>query len=725
MLVKILATNFLSWADLDFTIPQNITAIDGWNENDQTNEGSGKSGIFNAISWGAYGKLPKDTKIDDVIRTGERGCSTALIFDDVLGTEIHRTRNPNDLWLVQNGAEIRGKDAKETQTLIQKWLGISFDVFCQANYFAQNYDFKFLTSNQEARGVTFSEIQDLKVFDSAREKTHGMIKTEERGLLQLQHDAQLKAQEIVTAEKDVELEKAHIAAVKTKRDTDIAQLGNWIIAEEAQIRFRVEQKLSAIALLEKGIAAEKLVISGFREKHDATIKVKLDQIADLEKAAGEKMAGVAEVMALLDSIEIRDTSSLEAHLKELQAQIWDNQTQLKNVDRTLRERKFKQDRGETLGAKYQSLGGKIEELQAFIANPGENVCPTCKSVLGAGDTTHAQNEITEKVSERAAILAELGEIAEFLAGENPTKVYLEAKIEETRTFMAQFEEAIKAEKAKETQKRDYERDITQANIAIADLDYQIVEKQATVAVLKKTEIPQTSPALENLEKLLAEKRAELQFPDNAQLQVLHGRLEKLKAAPLDYDPQKLPLLILGVKDLQNTVANLGQLAEEKRVYIGRLETLKEGFREVKAHVFNSLLNELNARVGQYLGRLFEVPVSLRFTNEDLKIGHQILLDGEERSLGLLSGGQLRRFILASDLALSDIILARKGSKFGFTIWDEVMKGLSGPSMERVVGIFRDRKEPVLAVEHNDSFKQIVQNNVKVVSRNGISRFENS
>jgi DNA repair exonuclease SbcCD ATPase subunit len=161
-------------------------------------------------------------------------------------------------------------------------------------------------------------------------------------------------------------------------------------------------------------------------------------------------------------------------------------------------------------------------------------------------------------------------------------------------------------------------------------------------------------------------------------------------------------------------------AAESAARLIRLETLKEGFKEIKSYVFNGMLNEVNSRVQQYLMQLFEVPISVKFRNDNMKIETDVTFDGAERGLGLLSGGQFRRVSLAVDLALADAITARKGAQLGVTIWDEYMKDLSEQSMEKVLSLFEARNGATILVEHNSLFKNIVTSASFVRLSNGTS-----
>jgi exonuclease SbcC len=112
MLSKVLAENFQSWKNLQFMVSTGVTIIDGWNEDDQTSEGSGKSAVLNAISWNLFGKLPKDAKVDEVIKDGEDSCIVETHFSN--GDSIHRSRNPNELYIqLASGNIVRVKMPKK------------------------------------------------------------------------------------------------------------------------------------------------------------------------------------------------------------------------------------------------------------------------------------------------------------------------------------------------------------------------------------------------------------------------------------------------------------------------------------------------------------------------------------------------------------------------------------------------------------------------------------
>ena len=225
--MKIIAKNFLSWKELEFDITDGVTLIDGWNHDDNTSEGSGKSAVVNALCFGMFGKLPKDAKVDEVIRQGEKSCEINIITPDFT---IVRTRKPNEIFMEhKDRGRIKGKDAKETQKLIEEELGFSYETFMQTIYFAQNYGKKFITSSQEDKGRILSEVQDLQLFDRARADAQERQRDVRVNIIQVQSG-------LLSIEKDIVHVKEKITMLKTQSERETFQISQRIRKAEKQVK---------------------------------------------------------------------------------------------------------------------------------------------------------------------------------------------------------------------------------------------------------------------------------------------------------------------------------------------------------------------------------------------------------------------------------------------------------------------------------------------------------
>lgn len=187
MFNRIEAQNLFSWESLDFPIKKGFTQIDGWNFDDSCQEGSGKSACLNILVWVLYGKIPKDAKIDEVVREGQKNGVGVIHFED--GHTVVRSRKPNDLFIqTPEGEDLRGKDARETQQMVESLVGMGFDSFCQCIYYPQNYENKFITAPEEGKAKILSDVQDLTVFDKARKAAQERLREAKQALLGKERD---------------------------------------------------------------------------------------------------------------------------------------------------------------------------------------------------------------------------------------------------------------------------------------------------------------------------------------------------------------------------------------------------------------------------------------------------------------------------------------------------------------------------------------------------------
>lgn len=618
----------MSWGSLEFNLSKGVTLIDGWNEDDQTSEGSGKSAILNAMSWCLYGKLPKEVNIDEVIKRGQASCAVLLEFDD--GTTIIRSRKPNDLMMKRDDKVIKGKDARETQQLIQDYIGRTFESFCQTTYFAQNDTKKFLLSNQEEKGKTLSDIQDILVFDKARKEVQVLLKTETDKLTSLSN--QLK------------LDQSSLMNLQTQQ----SMVKSFLDQKEKQHKLHLE---------DLRVKRANLMLSVHKDSQN--IKHMSDQLQSINLQFLASQAEELENKKIALSVEARELSQKHSKMDELRKSV-----------------SSKENEGNRYAARYKSLSTKKESLDAYILNPTKK-CPSCGSELQNVDVSHAQKELNDISTEMNQILQMLEDISKYLDSTKiETNDELIQKYGQLTSALEEVNTSIRANKGQTDQ-------------------YTFMAN-----------------SLQNLQSQIDRS--------NQMIQEYDVSIENQKSPDLTQEFMQLGALETQEQVVNQKIAQLKLIEDQTKLYASQLEALKEGFKEIKSYVFNTALNELSYRANQFLSVLFQMPAQISFVNEDLKIETKILLGEEETSIGLLSGGQFRRFSLAIDLALSDMVSSRQNSKLGVLILDEYFKDLSETSMEKCLDLLKLRKSPVLLIEHNSIFKNIVDNTFFVRLEKGTS-----
>lgn len=632
MIKSVEAKDFLSWEHLKFDIEDGVTLIQGYNYDDETSEGSGKSAILNAISWCIYGKLPKETNIDDVIRTGQKSCmvQVELGYDFVV-----RTRKPNDLCIMKYDGtghnKIKGKDARETQKMIEDLFGLSFEAFCTSIYFAQNYDKKFITAAQEEKGKILSEIQDLELFNRARKETLELIKLEKSKIEKF--DNQLR---------EIQLKLNHA-------DQTILMLEQHRQSKIQESAARVDTLNRKHIDLTNKIEESKRIIQDLTNKNEF--------INESISETREK-----ETKDLIDTLKT-DISTIQAQLSMINQQ----KTILNNYISDINRYEKSQ----------VSTKRKIDKLILFIKDPSSE-CPTCGTVLKAKDTTHASTELAELEKEFSDIQIQINEVEE----KKKAHVIPDAK---------EIDDAIAG---------------ISNTIRVNEKELDMISESKKEKVMLENSISNSSNLLNQLSLEVGELITLINQETSVDLSEFdQGIAKQIKDKEL-------------VEDSQN---NIKLLKLEADRYMAKLETLKSGFKEIKTYIFNTVLNELMFKANRYLEELFEVQAKIIFSTEDMKINTQVILNGDSRPLGLLSGGQSRRFYLAVDLALSEIVLSRKGSKLDLRILDEYFKDLSESSMNKCLNLLERLGGSTILIEHNSLFQSIVDKTFKVELRDKVSR----
>lgn len=723
--MKIKAKNFLSWENLEFDVKKGVTLITGFNHDDGTPEGSGKSAILNALCFGFFGKIPKDALVDEVVREGTSNCEVEIIHDDFT---IFRGRKPNDLYLKKEGKIIRGKNSNETQEKIEKELGMSFETFCQSIYFAQNYPNKFVTANQANKGKILSELLDLEQFDRARDAAAKKAKPAKEALAAAIKDVERFEAILTENEKSTKNLDELIAEFQSQKVTRIQGLVKQLQGIETDAEAFVEQFEAdkaedltncdiQIKSLKKDLKAKKLALSELEAALDqfdnagceASYNALEGQSATVEEsrtAAKVKLAGLEN--------EFKAQEKREKDLKRATSDLADV---LNNHQELVEETKERE-------TDVANLLEEVLKTEAALKNPKKGDCPTCGQAWD-GDKSHYEKEFQKasKDYKRAqdALTANQRGIKQFQdqadnlnevinalkqeigAFEAPTTAKLEKKIasltEELESLKTQMRELQKASQEYEKTEIKFESLQKEVLTAQKSLDKQVKDREAIEAA---TPVKQ----LEAFQKRQTELMEELTAEDAKEPTMLEQKLAKAKA---------------DVKKNSEELNKAQQTKAARELELIRLEALRDGYREVKAYTFNNVLAQLTKKANNYLAELYEQPVKILFKNIDMEIDVQVTINGKTRSLGLFSGGQGRRIHLAVDLALSDITMSRKGNKLPFMIMDEYCKDLSEVSMEKILKLLQARKGSTLLIEHNSIFKSIVNQTFDVEYINGVSR----
>jgi DNA repair exonuclease SbcCD ATPase subunit len=188
--LRLVARNFLSWKNLDFSFPSNgVTLFMGEN-------GAGKSGVFEALFWCLYGKTLRDIPVGDIVTRGEREGTVAVWFyiESINRTYfVNRVRlgtssSSSSLYLKSKEGKIldhstggwddegRSTIVATTQRIKEILGGVSSFVFQNSICHAQGLPYRFLQSSESEKRELFEQILNLGWVASAKAKVLEYIK---------------------------------------------------------------------------------------------------------------------------------------------------------------------------------------------------------------------------------------------------------------------------------------------------------------------------------------------------------------------------------------------------------------------------------------------------------------------------------------------------------------------------------------------------------------------
>jgi DNA repair exonuclease SbcCD ATPase subunit len=150
--------------------------------------GSGKSSIFDALDWCLFGKVPREDHVDSIRNEEAKICTVHTHVEDDAGrlgiiTRIRKTRT-TELFFGIDGASVTALDTKETQRLIEDFLGLDRDVFHAAVLFGQMDLTHYADSTDAERMTILTKILQLDEIDvlleRAKEASSGLHEQKQR-----------------------------------------------------------------------------------------------------------------------------------------------------------------------------------------------------------------------------------------------------------------------------------------------------------------------------------------------------------------------------------------------------------------------------------------------------------------------------------------------------------------------------------------------------------------
>jgi DNA repair exonuclease SbcCD ATPase subunit len=165
-----------------FGTDDGLILLEGWNADDETANGAGKTSILNAISFGLYGKAPRKISVANFLKRGEKkGRATVSVENNGVTWTVERKR-PNFVTYFKGGVE-----QKISQDEFESHIGLSYDQFLISMYSAQSEGKKLISLNDTEKKSFFLQLMNLQDFATSKKEADNMAKEIDGKLLKISH----------------------------------------------------------------------------------------------------------------------------------------------------------------------------------------------------------------------------------------------------------------------------------------------------------------------------------------------------------------------------------------------------------------------------------------------------------------------------------------------------------------------------------------------------------
>lgn len=359
-LCELYASDFGPYEVLELSLyKQGLVWIGGVNKDTDAadSNGSGKSTIFKAITWGLYGNSIDGEKGDKVIRSGAKKATVKITLMDGRGDkwEVIRRRSkgsPRIRLIRPNGKEFKG-DKNEIQERITRMVGLDFKAFKNTVLYGQNDSARFAHPN--------TKDVDRKLM------LHRILNTE---LLAVCHA------------------KAKDFAKELRNDNR-----------------ELESKIGALR-----VAAEEHDVSGLEEsckEYERKRKGKIDKHRKLAISFRDRAKELAERANEGGDTSLPDLLPIEEAIEKNRKEIESTEKASEKAEDLLEETKrLEKLYLEVVDVKDALIGVRDEADRQLRLLKGEN-CPTCTAPLGKGA---AKKHILALEKEKETAKKELGNV---------------------------------------------------------------------------------------------------------------------------------------------------------------------------------------------------------------------------------------------------------------------------------------------------------------------------
>ena len=404
-LISVEFKNFQSYgsvsAKVDLVNP-GTTMITGNNIDDGGSNGTGKSTIINAISYGLYDKPISDISKDGLINN-INGKDMEVIIEFEKNNHQYRVRRyrkmkGNGVELFEDGNDITPDSISNTNDSILQILNMPYELFVRVIVFSA-INTQFLNLPSRAQADMLEELLDQKMLtDKAAilkeriKDTNRSIEIEDDKMSQANIDCHRFAksykrahERVVEWDVDHALQLKNISkTVKELKRVDIATQQE-LLDESDRLIHVIEDMTHNLTTIKRNLSDEKYIISELDNAKEKSEKWVMDNKKCVDEVTNE--------LSELESVDVEEQLQLNDEYEELNANIHQLKVEVKNVSIEIKKSE------EVISLNEQEL-----------ATLEDNICPYCEQHFeNTKSKTDKCNDNIKQANEDISILSKLTE----------------------------------------------------------------------------------------------------------------------------------------------------------------------------------------------------------------------------------------------------------------------------------------------------------------------------
>lgn len=491
-----------------------VKGINNYESNVRSN-GSGKSSIFESIIFALYGETSLGIK-DPENRILNKGYnfSLDLSINGINYTIIRYKENgKSNIQLLQEGADISGRNKTDTDKMIQKYLGISKDLFLDSIFLAQGISTNLSSLSPTARKerleiLTGTEklIEDFKSYIKGRQIEYE-AKCTDLTLNKTKVEGNIQSLQNQISTLKSKINEIQIENEKKKSLGNIDELEEQIKSLESDISIIEEQITNEF---DKIVADNQIKINNYKEQKEVLDKDK----EQINNTLNEQRDVVYNINSELDKLEL-DTKNKQNDIARIHNEI-----------ETIR----KSDTCPTCGRKYDNANEEhienlIKEKEQEITNIEEKIKENNNIIVSITEKLNLETEkgkqIREQYDSKQVQIQEINSLIQNLEQANQEQAnqaknqrnLISNKQSQIKELQIKKEELLKVEIQStleyENMITDAEKEIAEGNDKIKGLQEEWTKQNNLVDVCKYSQQLITKPfrtyLLQNSIKILNEK----------------------------------------------------------------------------------------------------------------------------------------------------------------------------------------------------------------------------